>query len=151
MTIDLKKSSSYWILRHSIVVWVGIVANAFLFLPLFFWPDEVIAFFNVPALDNTTWARACAMLLAIITVFYVPATIDFARYRLFAWLGVFPSRTFGATFFATAVFLFNQAPGFLIVTLLDAVFGLATLVCLMKIHAYEKAEEQAARQGGERS
>ena len=45
------------------------------------------------------WPRLAGGLLILISTFYVPMTFDFDRYRVFAWLAVFPSRTFGATFF----------------------------------------------------
>ena len=140
MKQDLKKTPTYWIARHSLFMWLGIIGNAFLFVPLFFWPDGVIEFFNVPPLESTIWARTGAMLLAIISVFYIPAAIDVTRYRWIAWIEVFPSRTFGATFFAAAVFLYGQAPGFLIVSILDATFGFLTLYCLIKLEAAEKAQ-----------
>ena len=65
------------------------------------------------------------------------AALDFGRYRANAYLAVFPSRTFGAVFFFLAVFLFGQPPGFLVVSLLDAVIGSTTLYCLIRIKALE--------------
>ena len=140
MKSALHDSSTVWIARHSILIWIGIALNLLLIVPLFFFPERLLAFFNLPPLAQPIWARACGMLLAIISVFYVPVTIDFARYRPYAWLAVFPSRTFGATFFAVAVFLLNQPPGFLVVTLIDGFVGLATLICLIKIQQCERLE-----------
>ncbi|HTO78515.1 MAG TPA: hypothetical protein VMJ31_01930 [Methylocystis sp.] len=144
----LSDSSTAWIARYSILIWIGIALNLALIIPLFFFPEQMIAFFHLQPLSQTLWARVGGMLLAIISVFYVPTAIDFARYRTYAWLGVFPSRTFGATFFAVAVFLFGQPPGFLVVTLIDGFIGLTTLICLIKIHDRERRE---AALSGERT
>jgi hypothetical protein len=143
----LHDSSTVWIARYSLLIWIGIALNLTLIIPLFFFPEQMIAFFHIQPLSQTIWARVGGMLLAIISVFYVPTAIDFARYRTYAWLGVFPSRTFGATFFAVAVFLFNQPPGFLVVTLIDGSIGLTTLICLIKIRERESREAL----GGERT
>jgi len=132
--------STVWIARHSILIWIGIALNLLLIIPLFFFPERMLAFLNLPPLTQTIWARASGMLLAIISVFYVPTTFDFARFRPYAWLAVFPSRTFGTTFFALAVFVFNQAPAFLIVSLIDGFVGLTTLICLIKIRQHEQLE-----------
>jgi hypothetical protein len=73
----------------------------------------------------------------IISVFYLPAAIDFFRYRANAYIAVFPSRTFGATFFFFAVVVFGQPPGFLSISFVDALIGSTTLYCLIRIKALE--------------
>jgi hypothetical protein len=143
MKAALEESSSLWIARYAILIWIGIVLNILMIVPLFFFPEQTLAFFGIPYFPETIWPRMAAMLLTIISVFYIPTTIDFARYRLYAWLAVFPSRTFGATFFATAVFLFHQPPGFLIMTLIDGFVGLTTVICLIKIASRERREARA--------
>lgn len=135
-----KDSARYWIARHALCVWIGIFLNFCFIIPLFFYPRWMLNLFGVP-LDQLIWARFAAVLLTILSVFYIPPTIDFSRYRVYAWLAVFPSRTFGATFFTLAVLLFNQPPGFLSAALLDAVIGAVTLYCLIKINAREREEE----------
>jgi hypothetical protein len=142
MTNALKDSSSVWIARYSILMWIGIVLNLLMIIPLFFFPQPTLAFFGVPYLPETIWPRMAAMLLLIISAFYVPVSINFARYRPYAWLAIFPSRAFGSTFFAVAVFLFNQPPGFLVMTLIDGFVGLTTLICLIKIGQRERSEVQ---------
>lgn len=140
MTSALEDSSSVWIARLSILIWIGIGLNVMMIVSLFLFPEQTLAFFGVPYLPETIWPRFAALLLTIISVFYIPTTIDFARFRPYAWLGVFPSRTFGATFFAIAVFVFHQPPGFLVGTLLDGFVGLTTLICLIKIARRERSE-----------
>ena len=98
--------------------------------------------FNIP-LEELIWARAAAGLLLIISVFYVPAAIDFARYRANAYIAVFPSRTFGATFFFFAVVLFDQPPGFLSISFVDALIGSLSVYCLIRIKALEERSRES--------
>jgi hypothetical protein len=98
--------------------------------------------FNIP-LEELIWARAAAGLLMIISVFYVPAAVDFMRYRANAYIAVFPSRTFGASFFFFAVVLFGQPPGFLSISFVDALIGSTTLYCLIRIKALEKQSRES--------
>jgi hypothetical protein len=128
---------SVWIVRHTILVWVGIFLNTLFIIPLLFDPRGILDLFGIP-LDQLIWARAFAVLLMIISVFYIPAAVDFARYRVNAYMAVFPSRTFGATFCFFAVVLFGQPPGFLSIALVDALIGSTTLYCLIRINALEK-------------
>jgi hypothetical protein len=137
MRNSTQSTLSIWIVRHTILVWFGIFLNSLFIIPLFFFPRWMLDLFAIP-LDNLIWARESAGLLMIISVFYVPAAVDFARYRANAYIAVFPSRTFGATFFFLAVVLFGQPPGFLSISFVDALIGSTTLYCLIRIRALEK-------------
>jgi hypothetical protein len=128
-----------WILRHTILVWFGIFLNSLFIVPLLFDPEWLLSLFAIP-LEETVWARAAAGLLLIISAFYVPAAVDFSRYRVNAYLAVFPSRTFGASFFFFAVVLFDQPPGFLSIALVDALIGSTTLYCLIRIKVLEQVQ-----------
>lgn len=128
-----------WIMRHTILVWLGIFLNSLFIVPLMFDPEWLLSLFAIP-LEETIWARESAGLLLIISVFYVPAAVDFSRYRVNAYLAVFPSRSFGASFFFFAVVLFDQPPGFLSIALVDALIGSTTLYCLIRIKALEQAQ-----------
>jgi hypothetical protein len=133
---------SVWILRHTILVWFGIFLNSLFIIPLLFFPRWMLDLFSIP-LDQLIWARESAGLLMIISVFYVPAAVDFGRYRANAYIAVFPSRTFGATFFFFAVVLFGQPPGFLSISFVDALMGSTTLFCLIRIKTLEKQHREA--------
>jgi hypothetical protein len=139
MTRAGQSSIAVWILRHTILVWFGIFLNALFIIPLLIDPRWMLDLFAIP-LDQLIWARAAAGLLMIISAFYVPAAIDFGRYRANAYIAVFPSRTFGASFFFFAVVLFGQPPGFLSIALVDALIGSTTLYCLIRISALEKEQ-----------
>src|SRR5215470_3275457 len=142
MRNSTQSALSIWIVRHTILVWFGIFLNSLFIIPLFFFPRWMLDLFAIP-LDNLLWARESAGLLMIISVFYVPAAVDFARYRANAYIAVFPSRTFGATFFFLAVVLFGQPPGFLSISFVDALIGSTTLYCLIRIRSLEKQSGQS--------
>jgi hypothetical protein len=131
-----------WIARHTALVWFGIFLNSLFIVPLLFFPRWMLDLFNIP-LENLIWARTAAGLLMIISVFYVPAAIDFFRYRANAYIAVFPSRTFGATFFFLAVVLFGQPAGFLSISFVDALIGSTTLYCLIRISTLENQSRES--------
>ena len=142
MTNSPEANVNLWILRHTKVVWFGIFLNLLFVVPLLFFPRWMLDLFNIP-LEELIWARASAGLLMIISAFYVPAAIDFVRYRANAYIAVFPSRTFGATFFFFAVVLFGQPPGFLSISFVDALIGSLSLYCLIRIKALEKRSRES--------
>jgi hypothetical protein len=142
MTTAAQGSVSIWILRHTILIWFGIFLNVLFIIPLLFFPRWMLDLFGIP-LQQLIWARESAGLLMIISAFYVPAAVDFGRYRVNAYIAVFPSRTFGATFFFFAVVLFGQPPGFLSISFVDAFIGSTTLYCLIRIRALEKKHGEA--------
>jgi hypothetical protein len=142
MRHSTQSTISVWIMRHTILVWFGIFLNLLFIIPLLFFPRWLLDLFGIP-LEELIWARGSAGLLMIISVFYVPAAIDFGRYRVNAYIAVFPSRTFGATFFFFAVVLFGQPPGFLSISFVDALIGSTTLYCLIRIKTLEKQHREA--------
>ena len=142
MTKGHPQNLSIWIARHTFFVWLGIVLNMFFVVPMLIDPLGFLALFGIPPVAPI-WPRTAAMLLLIISIFYIPPTVDLERYRAMAWLAIFPSRTFGATFFFFAVFVFDQPLGFISISLLDAVIGLVTLVCLIRVTALERARAEA--------
>ncbi len=131
-------SLSRWKFRHAVVTWIGIVLNLLVAFPFFFAPAWSLDLLNIPH-PPLIWARVGAMLLFIITCFYVPMTVDIDRYRAMAWLSIFPSRTFGATYFIVNVVAFGAAPGFLTIALIDAGIAIAWLVCMIRIVRLEQA------------
>lgn len=143
MKTSFGSAVSVWILRHTILAWFGIFLNSLFIIPLLFFPQWMLDLLNIP-LEELIWARAAAGLLMIISVFYIPAAIDFVRYRANAYIAAFLSRTFGAAFFFFAVMLFGQPPGFLSISFVDALIGSTTLYCLIRI---TKLENQIRESG----
>jgi hypothetical protein len=134
-----KNSISIWTARHSFFVWMGVVLNLLFVVPLLYDPIWLLGLFNLP-LNQPLWARFAGLLLLIISVYYIPATIDLERYRVNAWLAIIPSRSFGAIFFCLAVFVFDEPPGFIVGILLDGSVGLVTLYCLIRVTKLEHAQ-----------
>ncbi len=138
---------AFW---YSRLTWIGIAINMLFVIPLAFAPNWFLGLLKIP-LDQPIWGQAAAMLLFIISVFYMPGAVDPVRYRAPAWIHVFPSRTCGSTFFLIAVLFFGQPPGFLSIALVDAFFGLATLYCLVHLTREEQfGGEQGPVQGARR-
>lgn len=142
MSKQAPQDLSLWIARHSLLVWLGIALNLFFVFMLLIDPAMLLALFKIPV-DGSIWPRFAGLLLLIITIFYIPATIDLERYRVIAWMAVFPSRSFGAIFFFLAVFVFDQPSGFIAAILLDGLIGLSTLYCLIRITKLERARRLA--------
>src|SRR6266566_4985366 len=142
MNTSPQTTVSVWIVRHTILVWFGIFLNALFIIPLLFFPRWMLDLFGIP-LDQLIWARESAGLLMIISAFYVPAAIDFGRYRANAYIAVFVSRAFGSTFFFLAVVLFGQPLGFLSISFVDALIGSTTGYCLIRIATLEKQHRES--------
>ena len=80
------------------VMWLGILANIALALPTLFAPDRMIDFVGLPTATPLLWPRFAALLLILLSLFYMPAGIDPVRYRLVALLTLV-SRLAGVVFF----------------------------------------------------
>jgi hypothetical protein len=82
------------------VTWIGIAANIALGIPTLLAPDRMVAFASLPPAAPLLWVRFSALLLLILSCFYMPAAYDCNRYRVVAWLAVL-SRLTGVVFFST--------------------------------------------------
>jgi len=79
------------------VVWLGILSNFALALPTLLLPDEMLAMFSLPSASPSMWPSFAALLLMLLSLFYIPATRPL-RYRPVAWLAVL-ARLAGVIFF----------------------------------------------------
>jgi Cytochrome C oxidase, cbb3-type, subunit III len=118
------------------VTWFGIFLNSLFIFPLMLAPRFTLDLLGIDC-QPMIFARACGMLLLWISVFYIPATIDLKKYRVYAWLAMFPSRIGGATFFFCAVLFFGKELGYLPIAIVDASILLMQLTILLKIRAVE--------------
>jgi hypothetical protein len=139
-------SLARWKYRHTVVVLIGIALNLAYCAPLLICPAWTLALFGIPVGSTTFWPRLVGGLLILISTFYVPMTVDLDRYRIFAWLSILPSRTFGATFLFIAVLGYGFAGGFLVPAVIDAGVAIASLWCLIHVARIE----QALAEGGPR-
>ena len=81
------------------VVWIGIAANLALAVPTLIAPEQMMVFAGVPIAFPLVWVRFSALLLILLSAFYVPAALDLYRYPLVSWLAV-AGRAAGVIFFA---------------------------------------------------
>ena len=80
------------------VVWLGILANFGLALPTLFMPDQMLALFSLPSASPLMWPSFAALLLILLSLFYMPAALRPLYYPLVSWLTVL-ARLAGVIFF----------------------------------------------------
>jgi Cytochrome c len=85
------------------VVWLGILANFALALPTLFMPDQMIALFSLPSASSLMWPSFAALLLILLSLFYIAAALRPLYSPLVSWLTVL-SRLAGVIFFC----IFNR-------------------------------------------
>ncbi len=57
------------------VVWVGIFANCVLALPTLLMPGQMLAMMSLPAAWPVMWPGFAALLLLLLSLFYIPAAL----------------------------------------------------------------------------
>jgi hypothetical protein len=87
--------AGHWFSR---VVWVGIISNLALAVPTLLAPQQTMTLTRMPPASPLLWPQFSALLLILLSIFYIPAALDFARYRITAWCTV-GSRLAGVIFF----------------------------------------------------
>lgn len=88
-------TSAAWFRR---VMWLGIGANLALAVPTVIAPAGMLASVGLPVPPDIMWPRFAALLLIILSLFYMPAAIDPTHYRAIARLAI-GSRLAGVAFF----------------------------------------------------
>ena len=79
-------------------VWLGIVADWLLGIPVIFAPEKVLELLGFRATVDPVWSAFAALLVVLLSLFYIPGAINPERYRFNAWLAVF-ARPPGVIFF----------------------------------------------------
>jgi hypothetical protein len=97
------------------VTWAGIFANLALAIPTLLWPERMLELSRLPVPAPVIWVRFAALLLILLSLFYVPAALDMRRARANAWLAVV-GRLAGVAFF------FTQPRAYWLFGLFDLVF-----------------------------
>jgi len=87
--------AGHWFSR---VVWLGIICNLVLALPTLVAPEQTMMLTGMPPASPLLWPQFSALLLILLSIFYIPAALDFARYQITAWCTV-ASRLAGVIFF----------------------------------------------------
>jgi hypothetical protein len=119
------------------VTWFGIVLNCLFIFPLLLVPRFTLDLLGIP-LDQLIFARTAGMLLLWISIFYVPASTNLKKYRVYAWIAAFPTRFGGAAFFYVAVFVFGYPRGYVTIALVDSLIFVLWMIILLKVRAVER-------------
>jgi hypothetical protein len=122
--MDKRSGAERWFRR---VIWIGILANLGLAIPTLLDPERMMAFSRFPAAQPLLWPRFAALLLILLSLFYMPAGVDPNRYRAVAWLAV-ASRLAGVVFFV----LFQPAE-YRMLGYFDLVFFVPELILLSRV------------------
>lgn len=121
MTQINQTSQGRWFMR---VLWLGIVVNLALSVGVIAVPATMLQLNHLPPADPLLWPRFAALLLILLSVFYMPAGIDPDRYRANAWMAV-GSRLVGVVFF-----LVFQDPVYRNLGLVDLTFFVPEVILL---------------------
>ena len=114
---------------YSRVAWLGIAANLLLAAWGLIGAESLLAQFNLPRADPLLWPQFAALLLVLLSLFYMPAALHPQRYATIAVLTVV-ARAAGVVFFSI-----HNGP-YLVFALFDAAFGLPQ--ALLLIAAYRQ-------------
>lgn len=115
------------------VVWLGILANcALAFWVLFGDANALMQMLDLGEVQSTLWLYNYAVLLVILSLFYIPAARDCVRYRANAWL-LIVGRLIPAFIYFVGVAMGFMPEGFLWLGLADATIGFIQLWLLLRM------------------
>ena len=109
------------------VVWLGILANFALAVPTLVAPARMIRLIGLPPATPLIWPQFAALLIVLLSLFYMPAAINPTRYRVIAWLAVL-GRFAGVIFF-----LVFQSPEYRMLGYFDLIFFVSELALLLML------------------
>jgi cytochrome c553 len=136
--IDFSRSSNKCAVWFGRVVWLGILANLALALPTLFLPEQMIAMFQLPTASPNMWPSFAALLLILLSLFYVPAALRPLYYPAVSWLTVL-ARLAGVIFFC----IFNRT--YFLFGLLDLIFLMPEGILLtLAVRAEKEASPRGA-------
>ena len=106
------------------VLWVGILANLALAVPTLIAPGRMIVLIGLPPATPLLWPQFAGLVLILLSIFYMPAGIDFVRYRANAWAAV------GSRFAGVLFFVIFQSREYHMLGYFDLVFGVPEAILL---------------------
>lgn len=125
-------------IRFGRVVWFGVLANwTFAFWVLLGDANALMRILHLGELQSTLWLYHYSILLAVLSLFYIPAARDCRRYRANAWLLVV-SRLIPAFTVFVGVAISFMPNGFLWLGLADIAIGFTQLWLLLRIVRAER-------------
>jgi hypothetical protein len=105
------------------VLLIGVAGNLLLAVPTFVQPEASAAMIGITPPMPVVWLRFAALLMILLSCFYIPGGLDPTRYRASAWLAV-ASRLAGVIFFGL------QPPEYRFFAIFDLVFFVPQVVLL---------------------
>ena len=132
--------AGHWFSR---VVWLGIICNLVLALPTLVAPEQTMMLTGMPPASPLLWPQFAALLLILLSIFYIPAALDFARYQITAWCTV-ASRLAGVIFFVGF-----QPAGYHVLGYFDLVFFVPEAVLLTLAFNQLQTHDRAAAANGQ--
>src|SRR5919202_6697053 len=87
-----------WAVWFGRAIWLGILADWVPGIPAIFAPNSVLQVLGMGATPSPTWAAFAALLVVLLSLFYIPGALDPYRYPASAWLAVL-ARPPGVIFF----------------------------------------------------
>jgi len=135
-------SSLFW---FRLLVAAGGIANLVFAIPAFIYPPLLGEMIDVGAIEQTVWLRNVAILLIIISTFYIPAILDPFRYS-FNCIVLIVGRFSAGLFFLVLVVSAGYPSGFLVLALSD--LGLSTLQGLLFLLVLRAGDPRAGEPGG---
>jgi len=121
MTSIRSTTPGRWFMR---VLWLGIIVNLVLAIGVIALPAMMLRLNHLPDATPLMWPQFSALLLVLLSCFYMPAGIDPDRYFANAWMAV-ASRLVGVVFF-----LVFQLPVYRLLGFIDLTFFIPEVILL---------------------
>ncbi len=119
------------------VVWLGVIVNFCFVIPGLIVPQRLLAVLNLDPTNTVIWVQFSVWLLALLTLFYIPAAMNPYQYRANAYLAVF-ARYAGTVFFFCAVLFCGYDRPYLVPGLIDLAFAVPQTILLYLAYRGEK-------------
>lgn len=115
------------------IVLFGVAVNIILSIPALLFPEWLLGLLGLEAAIPSVWVRFSANLLILLSLFYIPAAIDWERYQINSWLAVF-ARLAGFIFFLT------QPRDYLLFGLIDLSFFIPEAILLILAQRHQTTD-----------
>jgi hypothetical protein len=116
-----RSASVVWFRR---LMWLGIAGNFVIAIVSLTWPTMVLEFLGLEPASPLVWPRFSALLLILLTIFYIPSAIDPLHHRYSAY-GALLARFGGVVFFLLV------GGRYILFGLYDFVFGFPQAILLL--------------------
>jgi hypothetical protein len=115
------------------VVWIGIIGNWIFAFGCIFFPEQLVTIFELGS-SSQVWMLNYAILLIILSCFYIPAANDPVRYRVNCYLLIL-GRLIPASVYFISTAISIMPKGFIATGFADLGIGLLQLYLFRKYHS----------------